>query len=103
MKYTWTVTALGTETIGTQDGYVLTADFNVVGKDGQYTSTVVGSQQFAVTGDTFIPYANLTNTIVVGWIKDLVNVADITAFIDADLANQKNPPVQPTDTPLPWS
>ncbi len=103
MKYTWTVTALATETIGTQENYVVVADFNVVGNDGEYTSTVVGSQQFAVTDGTFIPYADLTNTIVVGWIKDLVNVADITAFIDAEIETQKNPPVQPTDTPLPWS
>ena len=30
-----------------------------------------------------------------------INVDEIIAFIDADLYTQENPPIQPSDTPLP--
>lgn len=102
-KYKWTVTGLATETVGTFENYVIVADFNVVGTEGVYTSTVTGTQTFGTGGGVFIPYEDLTNAKVVSWIKGLVNVEEITAFIDADLYTQQNPPVVPTDTPLPWS
>jgi hypothetical protein len=101
-KYKWTVTGLATETVGTFENYVVVSDFNVVGTNGDYTSTVTGTQTFTIGGDVFIPYEDLTNDLVVGWIKELANVAEITSFIDADLKNQINPPVVPTDKPLPW-
>ena len=103
MKYTWTVTALATETIGTQENYVVVASFNVTGTDGGFNSVVNGTQNFSLTGDAFIPYEDLTNDIVVSWIKELVNVAEITNFIDAEIETQKNPPVQPINQPLPWN
>lgn len=103
MKYTWTVTGLATETIETQENYVVVASFNVTGTDGGFTSVVNGTQNFSLTSETFIPYEDLTNEIVVSWIKELVNVAEITNFIDAEIETQKNPPIQPINQPLPWN
>ena len=102
IKYEWIVIGLATETINTQENYVVVADFNVVGTEGEYTSKVTGTQTFAVGGEVFVPYEDLTNDLVVTWIKNLVNVEEIYAFIDADLYAQQNPPLQPTNTPLPW-
>jgi len=101
IKYEWIVIGLATETINTQENYVVVADFNVVGTKGEYTSKVTGTQTFAVGGEVFVPYEDLTNDLVVTWIKNLVNVDEIIAFIDADLYTQENPPIQPSDTPLP--
>lgn len=103
MEYTWTVTALATQTIGLEENYVMIATFNVVGTDSGFTSVVNGTQKFSVTDDTFIPYKDLTNDIVISWIKKLVNVVEITSFINAEIEVQKNPPAQPENTPLPWN
>lgn len=102
VKYEWIVIGLATETINNQENYVVVADFNVVGTEGECTSKVTGTQTFAVGGEVFVPYEDLTNDLVVTWIKNLVNVEEIYAFIDADLYAQQNPPVQPINTPLPW-
>ena len=102
VKYEWIVTELATQNINNEENYVVVADFNVVGTEGEYISKVTGIQTFAVSGEVFVPYEDLTNDLVVTWIKNLVNVEEIYASIDADLYAQQNPPVQPTNTPLPW-
>jgi hypothetical protein len=63
------------------------------------------SAQFEVVqGDTFIPYADLTNTIVIGWIENQLGedgVNNIQACIDGMINSEINPPVSPQNTPLP--
>jgi hypothetical protein len=57
-----------------------------------------------VQGDTFIPYADLTNTIVIGWIENQLGedgVNNIQACIDGMINSEINPPVSPQNTPLP--
>jgi hypothetical protein len=56
-------------------------------------------------GSEFIPYADLTEEIVLGWIQEELGengIISITACIDGQIASQKNPPVSPENTPLPW-
>lgn len=101
VKYEWRVIGLATETINNEENYVVVADFNVVGTEGECTSKVTGTQTFAVGGEVFVPYEDLTNDLVVTWIKNLVNVEEIYAFIDADLYNQQNPPIPLNNPPLP--
>jgi hypothetical protein len=102
VKYKWTVTGLYTETVGDKENCVIVADYNVVGTEGSYRSTIAGSQTFVVDETVFIPYKDLTNDLVVDWIKNLVNIADIIDFIDTDIYTKENPPKKPIDTPLPW-
>jgi hypothetical protein len=57
-----------------------------------------------VQGATFIPYADLTNTIVIGWIETQLGedgVNNIQACIDGMINSEINPPVSPQNTPLP--
>ena len=83
------------------DNVFIVGSIDAMGTEGEYTSKVTGTQTFAVGGEVFVPYEDLTNDLVVTWIKNLVNVDEIIAFIDADLYTQENPPIQPSDTPLP--
>jgi hypothetical protein len=103
--FTWTVTQLLTETIAGEQNYVVIANYEVVGVDGVYTSSINDSARFSTANvDSFIPYEDLTNTIVIGWIQALLGVdgvANYEASIQGQIDSQINPPVTPEVTPLP--
>ena len=106
-NYNWTITNLYTKTVEGLEDYVVTAMFEVEGVDGEFAYTVNGSQMFTVKeGSEFIPYADLTEEIVLGWIQEELGengILSITACIDGQIESQKNPPVVPENTPLPWA
>ena len=106
--YTWEVTNLYTISTTTFPDYVVNALYVVTGVDGNYTATCQGSSQFAVksTDPDYIPYADLTNEIVVGWIQEELGTDGINntyANIDGQINSIINPPVSPMNTPLPWA
>ena len=105
--FTWIVNTLWTETIAGEQNYVVNAAYDVTGVDGTYTASLSNTAQFSTASvSPFIPYDELTNDIVVGWIQqDLgVNgVNSIEACIQGQIDSQINPPVVPVNTPLPWS
>jgi hypothetical protein len=105
--YNWTITNLYTKTVDGLQDYVVTAMFDVTGVDGEFSASVNGSQMFTVKeGQEFIPYAELTPEIVTEWIKEELGengILSITACIDGQIESQKNPPVVPQNTPLPWA
>jgi hypothetical protein len=101
----WIVTNLFTVNQPEQ-GYVVTALYNVVQTDGQYSAEMSGCAQFNVEGSTFIPYEELTNDIVVGWIQQELGesgIESIEACLNGQIETQKNPPISPENTPLPWN
>ena len=109
MIYNWQVKNLFTIDEGTETDYVVTALYNVTGIETEsgteYTASLSNSAQFEVVqGDTFIPYADLTNTIVIGWIETQLGedgVNNIQACIDGMINSEINPPVSPQNTELP--
>jgi len=109
MIYNWTVTNLYTIDEGTETDYVVTALYNVTGietVDGtEYTASLSNSAQFEVTeGSTYIPYEDLTNEIVVGWIQSELGedgVSNLEASVAGMINSEINPPVSPENTPLP--
>jgi len=104
-QFTWTVTQLLTETIAGEQNYVVIANYEVVGVDGVYTSSIQDSARFSTENvDSFTPYEDLTNSIVIGWIQALLGVdgvANYEASIQGQIDSQINPPVTPEVTPLP--
>jgi hypothetical protein len=83
---------------------VVTAHWTVSATDGTYTSSVYGAKSFAYdAGKTFIPYANLTQSEVVGWVQAAMGIDAVTKLqqnLDNELATQANPPI--ITQPLPW-
>jgi len=106
-NYTWNVTQLYTQTIEGNTDYVVIANYNTIGVDGTYTSSLSGTAQFSTANVTnFIPYEDLTEAIVIDWIKQSLGengIISIEACIQGQIDSQINPPVSPTNTPLPWN
>jgi hypothetical protein len=106
-QYTWNVTALYTETIDGEQNYVVIANYEVVGVDGTFSANLSKIARFSTASVTpFVPYEDLTNDIVIGWIQDELGVDGVSnteACIQGQIDSQINPPVTPQNTPLPWA
>ena len=83
--------------------YVVNALWEVTGVDGTNTASIGGNTQFdSQQSETYIPYANLTEAIVIGWIPESA-IESAQACVQGQLESLANPPVSPANTPLPWS
>ena len=108
ITYNWVVTSMSTLQISpTETDYVVTANYSVIGVDGTYTSSIQDTATFSVEDrdPNYIPYADLTNDIVIGWIQTELgpdSIANIEYCIADQIEMQINPPVTPEPTPLPW-
>ena len=106
-QYTWNVTALYTETIDGEQNYVVIANYEVTGVDGTYSAFLSNIARFSTASVTpFVPYEDLTEDIVIGWIQTdlgVDGVSNLEACIQGQINSEINPPVTPQNTPLPWS
>jgi hypothetical protein len=84
--------------------YVVTAVWEVIGVDGTYTASIGGVTQFnsADQVGAFVPYASLTEAIVIGWIPES-DIQNAQACVQGQINSLITPPVSPANTPLPWS
>ena len=105
--FTWAVTALYTETVAGEQDYVVIANYLVLGGDGTYGAEISNIARFSTENvDNFVPYEDLTEATVIGWIQaelGVDGVANIEACIQGQIDSQANPPVVPQNTPLPWA
>ena len=86
----------------TSDGYVYTAHYTVNAADDTYSSGAYGSLGLE-RGDTLVPFADLTEATVVGWVKEKLTAEKVTE-IEAALQAQLDEQRQPTKAGgLPWS
>ena len=84
--------------------YVVNVLWTVTGVDGTYTASIGGNTQFSSADQvgTFIPYDQLTEAIVIGWIPESA-IASAQACVQGQIDSMINPPVSPEAQPLPWS
>ena len=89
--FTWAIAQLERETA---DGYVFTAHYTVNAADGTYTAGAYGSVGFE-RPETLVPFANLQEEQVIGWVKEALGgdekVTEIQAALQAQLDEQRNP------------
>ena len=103
---TFTTTINQMYTVPNPTGYVVNVLFTVNGTDGTYTAKIDGNISFSPEQDQvdFIPYANLTEAIVMGWINTATNNQEnYYANVQGQINSMITPPVSPTSQPLPWS
>jgi hypothetical protein len=101
---TFTTTIKAMYTLQQPDpNYVVNALWQVTGVDGEYTASIGGNTTFdSNQAETFIPYADLTEAIVIGWIPEQA-MASAQACVQGQIDSMITPPVSPQNTPLPWS
>lgn len=98
--FTWKIAQLERETA---DGFVFTAHYTVDANDGTYSSGAYGSVGFE-RPENLIPYADLTEELVVSWVKEALGgdekVDEIQAALQEQLDQQRNPTKA---AGVPWS
>ena len=104
---TWQINTLQRELA---DGYVNKVIYRVNGADGTYSFRATGEVDLPKP-DTLVPYADLTEETVLGWVKAKINadaaasdpagvtVADIEAAVENGVNEQKTPT---TGVGKPW-
>ena len=100
---TWTISTLEHNT---SDGGVIVAHWRVndsetVGDD-TFSASAYGTASFTpdASADDFVPYADLTESVVLGWCWDAdVDKDAIEASLTAQIEEQKNPT---TEDGVPW-
>ena len=97
---TWTISTMERNT---SDDGVIVAHWRVTEVDGDYSASSYGSCTFVPdsSADDFVPYADLTESVVLGWCwADGVNKDAVEASLTAKIEEQKNPT---TEDGVPWT
>ena len=99
---TWTISTMEHNTA---DGGVIVAHWRVndsetVGDD-TYHARSYGTCSFTpdASADDFVPYADLTESVVLGWCWDSMDKDAVEASLTANIEEQKNPT---TEDGVPW-
>ena len=85
------------------NGFVTTVHWSSIKTSGEHTASQYGTESFEATESSFVPFDQLTQEMVIGWLKNRWGTEGLTAkeaALDAQLAVLANPPVI---TGLPWS
>jgi len=109
--YTWSVTNMSTlPNVPDLPEYVTLVNGVVTGSNGA-TPPITATQYFNVQlvvkedQDDYIPYADLTEAVVIGWVQEVLTpegVSNLEINIDNQISAIENPPVVPSSQPLPW-
>lgn len=97
-EFTWHIANLERETA---DGFVFTAHYTVDAKDDTYSAGAYGSIGFE-RPENLIPFADLTESEVVGWVKEALGaekVANVESALQGQLDEQRHPT---RASGLPW-
>jgi hypothetical protein len=87
----WKINTL--EYTNDNDKGVVTAHWDCTLSEGEYSARRYGSCSFQpdATSDDYIPFEDLTEEIVLGWVKAEVGEEDVEASITAQIEAKKNP------------
>jgi hypothetical protein len=104
MTITYQTTINALYTVPNPTGYVVNCLFTVSGTDNTHTASIDGNISFTPEQNQpdFIPYDQLTQAEVMGWITESGQLPNLEACVEGQINSQINPPVSPSNTPLPW-
>jgi hypothetical protein len=103
VTYYWIIVQLDCkpEIDGMQD-YVVAVHWRYGIQQGDIKTDIYGVQQFQVNeGSTFIPYEDLTEDVVIGWLEGSLDVPAMQESLAKQLEEIINPPI--IYPPLPWA
>jgi len=95
MEFNWKVVQTD---YNTSDKFITTVHYNVSAVDGEFTASTYGTVGYTEEG-AFTPYSQLTEAVVVGWVKESLGEATVEEALAAQIEAQKNPV---SESGLPW-
>jgi hypothetical protein len=96
MEFTWNVVQMDRLTA---DGFVVTVHFNVSAVDGDYTASTYGTVGYTQGESSYVPFADLTQAVVVGWVQESLGKDTVEEGLTAQIEAKKNPT---SESGLPW-
>jgi len=84
---TWTISQLDRKTA---DGFVTTAHWQATAVDGEHTASIYSTCSWG-DGTPTIPYDQLTQETVLGWVWESVDKTATEATLTAYIEAKKNP------------
>ena len=98
IEYTW---ALPTLERHTADGFVYTAHWRCTASDGDFSASSYGTAGFSQDpeAESFVPYEDLTEEMVLGWLFNSIDKDATEAALAAKIEADKNPT---SATGVPW-
>jgi hypothetical protein len=97
MNYQWNVVQMDRLT---SDGFVVTVHYTVNAVDGDYYANTYGTVGYTEDpSKQYIPYDQLTEAEVVGWVQESLGKDTVEASLTAQIEAEKNP-VQ--ESGVPW-
>jgi hypothetical protein len=102
MEITWKIADM--ERVPEGNG-VIRVHWRAEAREDSYYDSVYGDVSLTpdYQDENFIPYAELTEEIVIGWVKDALGAEKVQEYenlLAAQIERQKNPPVLPG---VPWN
>ena len=99
MAITYTIAQLERNTA---DNGVTIAHWRVTAQDGDYTASSYGTQSFTPDPESpdFVAFEDLTEEIVLGWVKGAMDTEALEAGLASQIEAQKAPT---TVTGMPWN
>ena len=97
MNFTWNVVQMDRLT---SDGFVVTVHYTVNAVDGEFTASTYGTVGYTQGEGSYVPYADLTEAEVVGWVQESLGKDTVEEGLAAQIEAQKNP-VQ--EAGVPWA
>ena len=96
-QYIWSIVQMDRNTV---DGFVVTVHYNVSATDGINSASTYGTVSYSPTSENIVPYENLTQETVIGWVQESLGKDRVEASLQAQL-DALAAPVQQSG--LPWS
>ena len=91
MEYTWIISSLNAKIAeGDLSNVIETVHWRLQATDGEHTADVYGSVGVELEGD-FIPFEDLTQADIEGWLEAKLDVPSLKAGLDAQIEAIKNP------------
>jgi hypothetical protein len=87
--FTWSIPQMDRLT---SDGFVVTVHFIVNAVEDTYTASTYGTVGYTQEpGETYIPYDQLTEAVVIGWVQTSLNQATVETSLQSQIDLQKHP------------
>ena len=88
-NYRWTIQTMNRLT---SDDFVVTVHYNVSATDGTYQANTYGTTSYTQeAGESYVPYADLTEEQVVGWVQNTLGKDVVEASLQSQIDAQANP------------